>query len=179
MPICVFAIVYGTIVRVLKKKNTQLKQQLSYRQRYREHQLRKIVRMSVALIISFIVCTIPQLCFLFARIFLWNWKEPAICSFCTVIPSIATVFMMHSWSKTWSAVNPCVCLISIIRSFWTVLEKFCVYLNNIVYFFLFKRILCVSCRSPDNWSHQPVTKFEEENDDSNIFQFKFLCMKNY
>ena len=107
VPICVFAIVYGTIVRVLKKKNMQLKQQLSYRQRYREHQLRKIVRMSVALIISFIVCTIPLLCFLFARIFLWNWKEPAICSFRTVIPFIAT-FMLHSWS----AVNPCVCLIS-------------------------------------------------------------------
>ena len=107
VPIGVFAIVYGTIARVLKKKNTQLKQQLSYRQRYREHEFRKIVRMSVALIISFIVCLIPRLSFLFARVFLWNWKEPSICSFRTIIPFIAT-FMMHSWS----AVNPCVCLIS-------------------------------------------------------------------
>ena len=97
------AIIYGTIL----KKNTQLKQQLSYPQRCREHKLRKI---------SHCFCFL-LLCFLFARIFLWNWKEPAICSFCTVITSIATVFMMHSWSKTWSAVNPCVCLISIIRSF--------------------------------------------------------------
>ena len=107
VPICVFAVVYGTIARVLKKKNTQLKQQLSYRQRYREHEFRKIVRMSVALIISFIVCLIPQLSFLFARVFLWDWGEPAICSFRTVFPFIA-MFMMHSWS----AVNPCVCLIS-------------------------------------------------------------------
>ena len=122
VPICVFAIVYGTISRVLQKKNTQLKQQRSYRQRYREHQLRKIVRMSVALVISFIVCMIPQLCFLFARIFLWNWKEPAICSFRTVIPFIA-MFMMHSWS----AVNPCVCLIS-----------------NKIYFDSFRKILRLS-----------------------------------
>jgi len=122
VPICVFAIVYGTIARVLKKKNTQLKQQLSYRQRYQEHQLRKIVRMSVALIISFIVCLIPQLSFLFARIFLWNWEEPAICSFRTVIPFIA-MFMMHSWS----AVNPCVCLIS-----------------NKIYFNSFRKILHLS-----------------------------------
>ena len=107
VPICVFAIVYGTIAQVLKKKNTQTKQQLSYRQRCREHQLRKIVRMSVALIISFVVCMIPQVCYLFARIFLWNWQEPAICSFRTIIPFIA-MFMMHSWS----AVNPCICLIS-------------------------------------------------------------------
>ena len=107
VPICVFAVVYGTIARVLKKKNTQLKRQLSYRQRCQEHQLRKIVRMSAALIISFVVCMIPQLCFLFARIFLWNWEEPAVCSFRTVIPFIA-IFMLHLWS----AVNPCVCLIS-------------------------------------------------------------------
>ena len=106
-PLCVFAIVYGTIARVLKKKNKQLKLQLSYRQRCQEKQLRKIVRMSVALIIAFVACTIPQLCFLFARIFLWNWEEPAICSFRTVIPFIA-IFMLHSWS----AVNPCICLIS-------------------------------------------------------------------
>ena len=106
-PLCVFAIVYGTIARVLKKKNKQLKLQLSYRQRCQEKQLRKIVRMSVALIIAFVACMIPQLCFLFARIFLWNWEEPAICSFRTVIPFIA-IFMLHSWS----AVNPCICLIS-------------------------------------------------------------------
>ena len=123
VPICVIALVYGTIARVLKNKNTQLKkQQLSYRQRYRESQLRKIVRMSVALIISFIVCMIPQLCFLFARIFLWNWEEPAICSFRTVIPFIA-IFMLRSWS----AVNPCVCLIS-----------------NKIYFDSFRKILRLS-----------------------------------
>ena len=106
VPICIFVIVYGTIARVLKHKNTSTKQQLSYRQRCREHQLRKIVRMSVALIISFVVCMIPQLCLVFARIFLWNWKEPPICTLRTVIPFIA-MFMMHSWS----AVNPCISLI--------------------------------------------------------------------
>ena len=106
VPICVFAIVYGTIAWVLKRKNTQTKEQLSYRQRCREQQLRKIVRMSVALILCFVVCMIPQLCLLFARIFLWDFKEPPICTFRTVIPFIA-MFMMHSWS----AVNPCISLI--------------------------------------------------------------------
>ena len=106
VPICVFAIVYGTIAWVLKTKNKQTKQQLSYRQRYREHQLRKIVRMSLALILCFVICMIPQLCLLFARIFLWDWKEPPIYTFRTIIPFIA-MFMMHSWS----AVNPCITLI--------------------------------------------------------------------
>jgi len=106
VPICVFAIVYSTIAWVLKKKNKQTKQQLSYRQRYREQQLRKIVRMSMTLILCFVVCMIPQLCLLFARIFLWNWGEPPICTLRTVIPFIA-MFMMHSWS----AVNPCISLI--------------------------------------------------------------------
>ena len=106
VPIFIIAIIYGIIARVLKRKNTQTKQQLSYRQRYREQQLRKVVRMSVALIMSFVVCMIPQLCFLFARIFLWNWKEPPICTLRTVIPFIA-MFMIHSWS----AVNPCISLI--------------------------------------------------------------------
>ena len=106
VPICVFAIVYGTIAWVLKRKNTQTKQQLSYRQRCREQQLRKIVRMSMALILCFVVCMIPQLSLLFARIFLWDLKEPPICTFRTVIPFIA-MFMMHSWS----AVNPCISLI--------------------------------------------------------------------
>ena len=105
VPICVFAIVYGTIAWVLKRKNTQTKQQLSYRQRYREQQLRKIVRMSVALILCFVVCMIPQLCLLFVKIFLWDLKEPPICTFRTVIPFVAK-FMMHSWS----AVNPCISL---------------------------------------------------------------------
>ena len=41
VPICVFAIVYGTIAWVLKKKSTQTKQQLSYRQRYREQRTAK------------------------------------------------------------------------------------------------------------------------------------------
>ena len=106
VPICVFAIVYGTIAWALKRKNTQTKKQLSYRQRCREQQLRKIVRMSVALILCFVVCMIPQLSLLFARIFLWDLKEPPICTFRTVIPFIA-MFMMHSWS----AVNPCISLI--------------------------------------------------------------------
>ncbi|XP_078371138.1 neuropeptide FF receptor 2-like [Oculina patagonica] len=107
VPICFFVIVYWSIARVLKAKNKQTKQQLSYHQRHREEQLRKIVRMSVAIIISFVVCMIPQLCFMFTRIFLWNWGKPPICVFRTVVPFIA-IFMMHSWS----AVNPCICLIS-------------------------------------------------------------------
>ena len=106
VPIVLIAIAYGTIALVLKVKNKRTKQQLSYRQRHREQQLRKIVRLSVVIIISFVVCMIPQLGFMFKRIFLWNWEEPHICLFRTVIPFI-TIFMMHSWS----AVNPCICLI--------------------------------------------------------------------
>ncbi|XP_078370790.1 neuropeptide FF receptor 2-like [Oculina patagonica] len=108
VPICLIAIAYGTIAWILKARNKQTKQQLSYHRRRREEQLRKIVRMSVAIFISFVVCIIPQLGFMFTRIFLWNWEMPPICAFRTVIPFIA-IFMIHSWS----AVNPCICLICI------------------------------------------------------------------
>ena len=108
VPIFLIAIAYGTIALVLKAKNKRTKQQLSYRQRHREEQLRKIIRMSVAIFLSFVVCMIPQLSLMFTQIFLWNWEVPTICAFRTVIPFIA-IFMIHSWS----AVNPCICLICI------------------------------------------------------------------
>ncbi|XP_078370775.1 neuropeptide FF receptor 2-like [Oculina patagonica] len=103
VPICLLAIAYGSIVWTLKAKFKK-REQLSCHQRHRDHQLRNIVRLSVAIMMAFVFCMIPQLVFLFTRVFVWDWKVPPICVFRTVIPFIAT-FMLHSWS----AINPCIC----------------------------------------------------------------------
>ena len=106
VPICLLAIAYGTISWTLKRRIKKTKQELSCHQRNRDEQLRKIVRMSLAIIMAFVVCMIPMLVFIFILIFLWNWEVPPICVFHTVIPFMAT-FMLHSWS----AVNPCICFV--------------------------------------------------------------------
>ena len=106
VPIGVLAIVYGTIAWTIIRKNKKTKEKLSCRQNQRDQQLRQIVRMSIAIIIAFVICMIPQLVVIFIQVFLWNWKIPPICAFCTVIPFISNI-MLHSWS----AVNPCICFI--------------------------------------------------------------------
>ena len=106
IPVCLLAIMYGFIARTLKSKNKKSRQQLSFEQRSRDRQLKKIIRLAVAIIIAFVVCTIPVLVFTFTLIFLWNWKVPAICAFRTVIPFVCR-FMLHLWS----ALNPCICFI--------------------------------------------------------------------
>ena len=106
IPVCLLVIMYGFIARTLKTKNKECEQRLSFEQRSRDQQLKKIIRLAVAIIIAFVVCTIPVVVFTFTLIFLWNWKVPAICAFRTVIPFIC-LFMLHLWS----AVNPCICFI--------------------------------------------------------------------
>ena len=109
VPFCLLVIVYGTIAWTLKMKNKKSKQELSCIQRQRDQQLRKTVRMSVAIIIAFVVCFTPLLVYMFTGLFLWNWDQASpICSFRTVVPFFS-FFMFHSWS----AVNPCICLICI------------------------------------------------------------------
>ena len=107
IPVVFLVIVYGIIAWTIRKKNKKSKERLSCRQNHRDQQLRKIVRLAMAIMISFVSCMTPLLIFSFLTIFLWNYREsPPICAFQTVIPFIS-VFMMHSWS----AVNPCICFI--------------------------------------------------------------------
>ncbi|XP_078369016.1 neuropeptide FF receptor 2-like [Oculina patagonica] len=106
VPVCWLAILYGTIAWTLKRKNKKSKQRLSCRQGRRDQQHKKIIRMSVAIIIAFAVCMMQLLVLTFSLIFLWNWQMPPICAFHKTIPFIA-IFMLHSWS----AVNPCICFI--------------------------------------------------------------------
>ena len=106
IPICVLASVYSIIVWTIRKKNKKTKEKLSCRQNHRDRQLRNIVRLAVAIMISFVSCMTPLLIYLFLIIFLWNWESPPICAFQTVLPFIC-LFLMHSWS----AVNPCICFI--------------------------------------------------------------------
>lgn len=106
IPICVLASVYSIIVWTIRKKNKKTKEKLSCRQNHRDRQLRNIVSLAVAIMISFVSCMTPLLIYLFLTIFLWNWESPPICAFQTVIPFIC-LFLMHSWS----AVNPCICFI--------------------------------------------------------------------
>ena len=106
IPICVLAGVYSIIAWKIRKKNQKTKEKLSCRQNHRDKQLRKIVRLAMAIMISFVSCMTPLLIYSFLTIFLWNWESPPICAFQTVIPFIS-VFLLHSWS----AVNPCICFI--------------------------------------------------------------------
>ena len=105
MPIGLLTIVYVTIAWKLKTNIKHTKLKLSCVQLHRARKVRDTIRMSVAIISAFFVCTTPHLVNLFALAFLWNWSVPPICAFRDVIPFI-TVFMLHSWS----AVNPCICL---------------------------------------------------------------------
>ena len=106
IPICVLAGVYSIIAWKIRKKNQKTKEKLSCRQNHWDKQLRKIVRLAMAIMISFVSCMTPLLIYSFLTIFLWNWESPAICAFQTVIPFISA-FLLHSWS----AVNPCICFI--------------------------------------------------------------------
>ena len=107
IPICVLAGVYSIIAWKIRKKNQKTKEKLSCRQNHRDKQLRKIVRLAMAIMISFVSCMAPLLIYSFLKFFLWNyWESPPICAFQTVIPFIS-VFLLHSWS----AVNPCICFI--------------------------------------------------------------------
>ena len=113
VPICLLAIMYVTIAWKLKTNVQHAELELSCVQLHRARKVRDTIRMSVAIITAFLVCTIPLLVYLFALIFLWNWNVAPICAFRDVIPFIA-LFMLNSWS----AVNPCICLtcIKIYRS---------------------------------------------------------------
>ncbi|CAH3114041.1 unnamed protein product, partial [Pocillopora meandrina] len=106
IPVCVLAGVYSIIAWKMRKKNKKTREKLSCRQNHRDQQLKKIVRLGMAIIISFVSCMTPLLIYSFLTIFLWNWESPPICAFQTVIPFIS-VFLLHSWS----AVNPCICFI--------------------------------------------------------------------
>ena len=105
IPICVLASVYSIIVWTIRKKNKKTEEKLSCRQNHRDRQLRNIVRLAVAIMISFVSCMTPLLIYLILKIFFCGIgnRHPA---FQTVIPFIC-LFLMHSWS----AVNPCICFI--------------------------------------------------------------------
>ena len=106
IPVCVLAGVYSIIAWKIRKKNQKTKEKLSCRQNHRDKQLMKIVRLAMAIMISFVSCMTPLLIYLFLTIFLWNWESPPICAFQTIF-SFISVFLLHSWS----AVNPCICFI--------------------------------------------------------------------
>ena len=124
VPLCLLAIVYGFIAWRLKKQNKETEQRLSCRQRLRDQQHKKIIRMSVAIIIAFAVCISPLFVFTFTLIFLWNWEAPPICALHTDIP-FACLFMLHLWS----AVNPCICVI-FNKNYRNALEQISLIRNN-------------------------------------------------
>lgn len=113
VPICLLAIVYVTIAWKLKTNIKNTERRLSCVQRHRAREVRGTIRMSVAIIMAFVLCMIPLLVYLFTLVFLWNWNAQPICAFHDVIPFIS-LFMLNAWS----AVNPCICLtcIKIYRS---------------------------------------------------------------
>ena len=106
VPICILIIVYGGIAITLKCSHSQRKEiSVSARSRGCQKSMH-IIGLSVAIVTAFIFCMVPYLVVMFCTIFLWNWEDPPICAFRTVIPFVAQ-FLVPSWS----AVNPCICFI--------------------------------------------------------------------
>ena len=124
VPVCLLVIINGIMGWTLKTKNKKSQRRLSCRQGSRDQQHKKVIRMSVAIIVAFAVCMMPLLVFTFSQIFLWNWVVPPICAFQKEIPFIAH-FMLHSWS----AVNPCICFI-FNKNYRSGLEQISSHLNS-------------------------------------------------
>lgn len=127
VPICILAMVYGTIAWTLKAERKKMQEESCNHQSRLGEQSKKIVRSSIIIITAFGLCMITQLVSVLTRVFVWNWQEPPICAFRYVIPFVAT-FMLNAWS----AVNPCFCFI-FIKSYQVTL----------------RRVLCFR-RSPEN-----------------------------
>ena len=106
VPICILIIVYGAIAITLERSHSQRKE-MSVSSPSRGYQKNvQIIGLSVVIVTAFIFCMVPYLVFMFCTIFLWNWEDPPICAFQTVIPFVAA-FLVNSWS----AVNPCICFV--------------------------------------------------------------------
>jgi len=106
VPSCILIIVYGAIVIALKRSHSQRKE-MSVSSRSHGYQKSKhIIVLSVGIATAFIFCVVPYLVVMFCTILLWNWKDPPICTFRTVIPFVAKLLL-----PSWSAVNPCICFI--------------------------------------------------------------------
>ena len=102
IPICFLAVVYSITKWKIRKKNEKSKERFSCLQNRRDQQLRKIVRLAMAIMISFVSCMIPLIV-----IFRWNAiEQPSFCVLQRVFPFIS-VFILYSWS----ALNPCICFI--------------------------------------------------------------------
>ena len=101
VPVCVLAVIYITIGWTLKRNRRQRKQ-LSISGRSSAHQKNiQVTRLSVAILIAFIVCIAPFFANLFILIFI---RHSLTCAFQTMFPFLSQ-FMLHSWS----AINPCIC----------------------------------------------------------------------
>ena len=103
MPLCLLTVMYSVMAVTLKRKTG-----FGIHEGGRKEKNRQVMLLSVCIVGGFALCIIPNVVFIFIRIFVWNWQKPTICSFLTVIPFLAT-FMMHSWS----AVNPSICFVLI------------------------------------------------------------------
>ena len=117
VPICILAVVYGTIAWTLKAESKKMQKESCNLQSRLGEQSRKIVRRSVIITTAFGLCMITQLVSVLTRVFVWDWKEPPICAFRNVIPFIAT-FMLNAWS----AINPCFCFL-FIKSYQVTLRR--------------------------------------------------------
>ena len=104
VPMCVFAVLYCTIASTLKWRHKERKS-MSISGRSGSYQKNThIIRLSVAILTAYAVCIGPMFVLIFIRVFLWNWQNPPICAFQTVIPFVSR-FMAYSWS----AINPFIC----------------------------------------------------------------------
>ena len=92
VPMGVFAVLYCTIAWTLKWRHKQRKSiSISGRSGLYQNNTH-IIRLSVAILTAYAACIGPMFVLIFIRIFMWNWQNPPICAFQTVIPFVS-VFM--------------------------------------------------------------------------------------
>lgn len=104
VPVCILVVLYSIIAWTLKRRHSERKRMSTCSESRAAQNNTQIIRLSVAILTAFVFCIGPLFVFTFIRIFVWNWREPPVCAFRTVIPFIAH-FALHSWG----AINPCIC----------------------------------------------------------------------
>ncbi|XP_028517664.1 neuropeptide SIFamide receptor-like [Exaiptasia diaphana] len=106
IPVVVMAVAYTIIIVSLKRQSSHLGDSLSDRQkRQRVERERKIVRMAIAIIVTFVISYIPVYVVKFMDLFVYNDGTPPTC-FLITFGDVASFCLSSN-----AAVNPCIVFI--------------------------------------------------------------------
>ena len=104
VPLCLIIILYLKILLKLKSHKIPGEQSVSAREQ-RVKRERNVLKMSIAIVLAFVVCRLSLSIYLFLSIFLSNSAMKSSCSFQYFMSS--ALLLAHSYC----AINPCICFI--------------------------------------------------------------------